>query len=415
MASLMSSAAPALADGGLGEEAPKRPGGGSPGVCGGCLPAAVLPLSRVQAPLAAQVDVQHFDSMSWLELSSACKKRGLNPTGRKNELIARLVGGPGAGQHTPRHPQDPPQVMGGHGAPLTAVALAAALPSVQKKMIGEKLYSVMARSFPELAGKLTGMLLEMDNSVLLTLLDSEQQLWSRVDEALRVLEVGESSAAGLRGGQRTPQRSKAPPQTTGGFGAPSDPAAFAAASPSVQKQMIGETLFSAIVGHLPLLACKITGMMLEMDNRDLLPLLESEQQLKTKVEVALRGLATDDRFCVGPRGGQCAPQLSQASSQAVGGLGAPCGPAAFEAASPFVQKRTLGKKLLFCFAIAGILPLLVSKITMMLREMDNRDLLILLESEHHLSDKVGAALRDVNKSFRFVRSIFLIYLSLTPC
>ena len=52
---------------------------------------------------------------------------------------------------------------------------------------------------------------------------------------------------------------------------------------------------------------------------------------------------------------------------------------------------------------------------MMLREMDNRDLLILLESEHHLSDKVGAALRDVNKSFRFVRSIFFIYLSLTRC
>mmetsp|Transcript_150764 Transcript_150764/g.366141 ORF Transcript_150764/g.366141 Transcript_150764/m.366141 type:complete len:641 (+) Transcript_150764:141-2063(+) len=97
-------------------------------------------------------------------------------------------GAPGAGQ------QVPPQAQGGGapamapGGPLNASALAAAPPPVQKQMIGEKLYPAIAKLQPELAGKITGMMLEMDNSELLILLESEQQLKSKVDEALRVLE-----------------------------------------------------------------------------------------------------------------------------------------------------------------------------------------------------------------------------------
>jgi len=74
------------------------------------------------------------------------------------------------------------------GAPLSAAALAAAPPSVQKQMIGEKLFPAIAKYQPELAGKITGMMLEMDNSELLILLESEQQLKNKVEEALRVLE-----------------------------------------------------------------------------------------------------------------------------------------------------------------------------------------------------------------------------------
>ncbi|CAK0907260.1 unnamed protein product [Prorocentrum cordatum] len=89
-------------------------------------------------------------------------------------------------QQMPRPAAAPPaQAQGGAGGPLSASALAAAPPSVQKQMIGEKLFPI--RYQPELAGKITGMMLEMDNSELLILLESEQQMKGKVDEALRVL------------------------------------------------------------------------------------------------------------------------------------------------------------------------------------------------------------------------------------
>merc|ERR1712032_505756 len=86
-------------------------------------------------------------------------------------------------------PTQPPQPSpGGSSGPLSAAALAAAPPGVQKQMLGEKLFPQVAKYQPELAGKITGMMLEMDNSELLILLESEQQLKNKIDEAMRVLD-----------------------------------------------------------------------------------------------------------------------------------------------------------------------------------------------------------------------------------
>merc|ERR1719420_1849204 len=82
----------------------------------------------------------------------------------------------------------PQQAQPMQGAPLSAAALAAAPPAAQKQMIGEKLFPAIAKYQPELAGKITGMMLEMDNSELLILLESEQQMKGKIEEALRVLQ-----------------------------------------------------------------------------------------------------------------------------------------------------------------------------------------------------------------------------------
>merc|ERR1719247_1890666 len=93
---------------------------------------------------------------------------------------------PMAAQRPPMPQQQ--QQMPDPNAPLSAAALAAAPPGMQKQMLGTKLYPRVAKYQPELAGKVTGMMLEMDNSELLILIESEPQLKNKVDEALRVLE-----------------------------------------------------------------------------------------------------------------------------------------------------------------------------------------------------------------------------------
>merc|ERR1719220_2431473 len=107
---------------------------------------------------------------------------GVRPTGP--------AGAPQAPQQMQQQVQQPgpSPYAGGPSPPLNAAALAAAPPSVQKQMIGEKLFPAIAKYQPELAGKITGMMLEMDNSELLILLESEQQLKNKVEEALRVLQ-----------------------------------------------------------------------------------------------------------------------------------------------------------------------------------------------------------------------------------
>merc|ERR1719235_2005480 len=74
------------------------------------------------------------------------------------------------------------------GGPMNTSSLANAPPGMQKQMLGEKIFPMISRIHPEMAGKITGMMLEMDNSELLMLLESPDQLKAKVDEALRVLE-----------------------------------------------------------------------------------------------------------------------------------------------------------------------------------------------------------------------------------
>jgi polyadenylate-binding protein len=96
----------------------------------------------------------------------------------------RQQGGPGRGGNGnagrgngnfPNQPQQPQQQQGGRGndaAPGTSMIqaqLAAAPPAQQKQILGEMLFPKISAINAELAGKITGMLLEMDNNELINL------------------------------------------------------------------------------------------------------------------------------------------------------------------------------------------------------------------------------------------------------
>merc|ERR1712209_19466 len=73
--------------------------------------------------------------------------------------------------------------------PLTASMLAQAPPSEQKQMLGERLFPLIQGLYPDLAGKITGMLLEIDNSELVHMLEHPESLKSKVEEAVAVLQA----------------------------------------------------------------------------------------------------------------------------------------------------------------------------------------------------------------------------------
>ncbi|KAK3010112.1 hypothetical protein RJ639_010711 [Escallonia herrerae] len=69
---------------------------------------------------------------------------------------------------------------GPEGSEMLSSMLAAASPEEQKQILGERLYPL-----PDLVSKITGMLLEMDNSELLLLLESPESLAAKVEEAVQ--------------------------------------------------------------------------------------------------------------------------------------------------------------------------------------------------------------------------------------
>ncbi|XP_060537202.1 polyadenylate-binding protein 4-like [Cylas formicarius] len=104
--------------------------------------------------------------------------------------------------------RNPPQAMGALPAapvqqavhiqgqePLTATMLAAAPPQEQKQMLGERLFPLIQRMYSDLAGKITGMLLEIDNTELLHMLEHNESLKNKVEEAVAVLQAHQAKQA----------------------------------------------------------------------------------------------------------------------------------------------------------------------------------------------------------------------------
>ncbi|KAF8042727.1 hypothetical protein BT93_A1145 [Corymbia citriodora subsp. variegata] len=81
------------------------------------------------------------------------------------------------------------------GTEMLSSMLAAASPEQQKQILGERLYPLVHKHKPDLVAKITGMLLEMDNSELLLLLESPESLATKVDEAVEVLKLSKTKSS----------------------------------------------------------------------------------------------------------------------------------------------------------------------------------------------------------------------------
>uniref|UniRef100_A0A3B5LGS7 Polyadenylate-binding protein n=1 Tax=Xiphophorus couchianus TaxID=32473 RepID=A0A3B5LGS7_9TELE len=100
----------------------------------------------------------------------------------------------------PRWMGQPPRAQAAHipgPESLTASMLAAAPLMDQKQLLGERLYPLIHALHPNLAGKITGMLLEIDNSELLLMLESPESLNSKVEEAIAVLQAHKAKESAL--------------------------------------------------------------------------------------------------------------------------------------------------------------------------------------------------------------------------
>ena len=86
--------------------------------------------------------------------------------------------------------------------PLTAAMLVAVPTQEQKQKLGERLFPLIHHMYPCLAGKITDMLLETDNSELLHMLQHHETLKAKVEESVAVLKAKvEESVAVLRANQ----------------------------------------------------------------------------------------------------------------------------------------------------------------------------------------------------------------------
>jgi len=123
----------------------------------------------------------------------------------------------------------------------------------------------------------------------------QQQQQPRVQQSPQQQQRGNNRNP-TRGGQAKPRQSPTP-----GADEPLNPAMLASVPPAQQKQMIGERLFPLIqnsdtltTGSKQNVAGKVTGMLLEMDNGELLHLLESKDALELKVTEACQVLEANN-------------------------------------------------------------------------------------------------------------------------
>jgi polyadenylate-binding protein len=141
-----------------------------------------------QAAVAAAAAAQQAAAQAAVAKQNVPRANYKYAPGVRNPAQVMAMGGP---QPVPQQQPQPAVLIQGQ-EPLTASMLAAAPPQEQKQMLGERLFPLIQGMYPELAGKITGMLLEIDNSELVHMLEHGESLKGKVDEAVAVLQAHQS-------------------------------------------------------------------------------------------------------------------------------------------------------------------------------------------------------------------------------
>lgn len=144
---------------------------------------------RPMGPRATPVGVRQPGMNRFPGAQPAYQPRPISGGGRQNFSYTKNV------RNVTHHPEPQqiavePEINVSGQEPLTASMLSGAQPQEQKQMLGERLYPHIQNMYPEHAGKITGMLLEIENSELLAMLDFVQNpnlLKEKVQEAVTVL------------------------------------------------------------------------------------------------------------------------------------------------------------------------------------------------------------------------------------
>jgi len=144
---------------------------------------------RPMGPRATPVGVRQPGMNRFPGAQPTYQPRPISGGGRQNFSYTKNV------RNVTHHPEPQPipvepEINVSGQEPLTASMLSGAQPQEQKQMLGERLYPHIQNMYPEHAGKITGMLLEIENSELLAMLDFVQNpnlLKEKVQEAVTVL------------------------------------------------------------------------------------------------------------------------------------------------------------------------------------------------------------------------------------
>lgn len=146
---------------------------GMPGAARGPLPPQAMPRPMGYPAAPVQMPPQQQQQFRGLKFTSQAR----NQVGPQGVVDAQGV--------IPSQPM--PTLVPTPAMDFATVLLSTLDPAAQKNMIGEKLYPLIHNLTPDQAGKITGMLLEMDNGELLNLIESPDALNSKVLEAQTVL------------------------------------------------------------------------------------------------------------------------------------------------------------------------------------------------------------------------------------